>query len=83
MRRKLAVAVAGLLVVGGSAIALVVAGSSATAATTLTVIEHYGKTTYIDLVKPGYSQGTCRRSTTRSTTRPMRPSSVPIRGPAP
>ena len=57
MRRKLTLVVAGLLVVGGGAIASLVASSSATAATTLTVTEHYGRSTYVDLGKPGYSRG--------------------------
>lgn len=57
MRRKLALVVAGLMVAGGGVIASFVASPSATAATTLTVIEHYGKNTFVDLGKPGYSRG--------------------------
>jgi allene oxide cyclase len=40
MRRKLAIVVAGLLVAGGAGVGSIIVSSSATAATTLTVIEH-------------------------------------------
>ena len=57
MQRKLALLVAGLLIAGGGVIASSVASSSATAATTLTVMEHYWKSTFVDLGKQGYSRG--------------------------
>jgi hypothetical protein len=56
MRRKLALVVAGLLVTGAG-IASVVASSSATAATTLTVIEHAVTDHVTDIGKPGLGPG--------------------------
>ena len=57
MRRKLALIVSGFLVAGGGGIVSSVTSLTATAATTLTVIEHAAKSTYLDLGKPGYSRG--------------------------
>jgi hypothetical protein len=57
MRRKLAVVVAGLLVAGGAGIASFVASSSATAATTLTVIEHAVTDHVTDVGKTGLGPG--------------------------
>jgi allene oxide cyclase len=57
MRRKLAVVVAGLLVAGGAGMASIVASSSATAATTLTVTEHAVTDHFTDLGKTDVSPG--------------------------
>ena len=57
MRPKLAVVVAGLLVAGGAGIASFVASSSATAATTLTVIEHAVTDHVTDVGKTGLGPG--------------------------
>ena len=57
MRRKLAVVAVGLLVAGGAGIASIVASSSATAATTLTVIEHTVTDHVTDVGKTGIGPG--------------------------
>jgi allene oxide cyclase len=57
MRRKLAVVVAGFVVAGGAGIASFVTSSSATAATTLTVIEHAVTDHVTDVGKTGLSAG--------------------------
>jgi allene oxide cyclase len=57
MRRKLAFVIAGLLVTGGVGIASFVASSSATAATTLTVIEHAVTDHVTDVGKTGLGPG--------------------------
>jgi allene oxide cyclase len=57
MRGKLAVAAAGLLVAGGTGIASIVVSSSATAATTLTVIEHAVSDHVTDVGKSGLGPG--------------------------
>lgn len=57
MRRKLAVVAAGLLVTGGAGLASIVASSSATAATTLTVIEHADTDHVTDVGRPGITPG--------------------------
>ena len=56
MRKKLALIVAGVLVAGGGTVASLV-GSSASAATTLKVVEHAVTDTAIDIGKPGDSRG--------------------------
>ena len=57
MRRKLAVVVAGLLVAGGAGTASIVASSSATATTALTVIEHAVTDHVTDVGKTGLGPG--------------------------
>jgi hypothetical protein len=57
MRRKLAIVVVGLLAAGGTGIASIVASSSATAATTLTVIEHAQNDHVTDVGKEGLGRG--------------------------
>jgi hypothetical protein len=57
MRRKLAVVIGGLLVAGGAGIASFVASSPATAATTLTVIEHAVSDHVTDVGKTGLGPG--------------------------
>src|SRR5262245_16397724 len=57
MRQKLAVLVAGLVVAGGTGIASVGPSSSATAATTLTVIEHTVTDHVTDVGKAGLGPG--------------------------
>lgn len=57
MRRTLALVVAGLLVAGGAWITSIVASSSATAATTLTVIEHAVNDRVTDVGKAGFGRG--------------------------
>ena len=57
MRRKLAVIIGGLLVAGGAGIASFVASSPATAATTLTVIEHAVSDHVTDVGKTGLGPG--------------------------
>jgi allene oxide cyclase len=57
MRGKLAVVSAGLLVAGGAVTALIVASPSATAATTLTVVEHAVSDHVTDLGKTGLGPG--------------------------
>ncbi|TMK29834.1 MAG: Allene oxide cyclase, partial [Actinobacteria bacterium] len=56
MRKKLALIVAGVLVAGGGTVASLI-GSSASAATTLKVVEHSVTDTVIDIGKPGDSRG--------------------------
>jgi hypothetical protein len=56
MRKKLALIVAGVLVAGGGTVASLV-GSSASAATTLKVVEHAVTDTVIDIGKHGDSRG--------------------------
>jgi allene oxide cyclase len=57
MRRKFALVVAGVMVAGGGAIVSFVASLPATAATTLTVIEHAVTDKVTDVGKPGDSPG--------------------------
>jgi allene oxide cyclase len=57
MRKKLALVAAGLLVAGGGLIASFVASPAASAATTLTVVEHAVTDTVIDVGKSGDSTG--------------------------
>jgi allene oxide cyclase len=57
MRKKLALVAAGLLVAGGGVIASFVASPAASAATTLTVVEHAVTDTVIDVGKAGDSTG--------------------------
>jgi hypothetical protein len=57
MRRKLVVVVVGLLAAGGTGIASIVASSSATAVTTLTVIEHAQNDHVTDVGKEGLGRG--------------------------
>jgi allene oxide cyclase len=57
MRKKLALVAAGLLVAGGGLIASFVASPAASAATTLTVVEHAVTDTVIDVGKAGDSTG--------------------------
>jgi hypothetical protein len=57
MRRKLAVLVASLLVVGGAGATSIVASSSATAATTITVTEHAVTDHLTDVGKSGIGPG--------------------------
>lgn len=57
MRKKISLTVAALLVSGGGLVAWATASPPATAATTLTVIEHGRKAAYSDLAQPGYSRG--------------------------
>ena len=56
MQKKLALIVAGVLVAGGGTVASFV-GSSASAATTLKVVEHAVTDHVIDIGKPGDSRG--------------------------
>ncbi len=57
MRRKLGVVVVGLLVAGGAGTASIVASSSATATTALTVIEHAVTDHVTDVGKTGLGPG--------------------------
>jgi allene oxide cyclase len=57
MRKKLALVAAGLLVAGGGVIASFVASPAASAATTLTVVEHAVTDTVVDVGKAGDSTG--------------------------
>jgi len=57
MRRKLALVVAGLLVAGGAGTASIVASSSATATTALTVIEHAVTDHLTDVGRKGLGPG--------------------------